>query len=155
MSTDSNTDPYSGYGGQNGYYTDWEAGTASAALALLTYRYYDPAVGRFLTRDPMGYKGGANAYEYVGDGPTNSDDSMGTSEFPIILGGPAGGCLGAILGLSGLNNDPCNDDYNRCIRELDCLSEVLAATAAASAVAFCDGLTDGACTLASRVILAA
>jgi len=29
-------------------------------LDLLTQRYYDPQQGRFVTRDPIGYKGGLN-----------------------------------------------------------------------------------------------
>ncbi len=45
-------DPY-GYKGQVGYYTDGETG-----LILCTFRYYDPATGRWLTRDPIGYAGG-------------------------------------------------------------------------------------------------
>jgi RHS repeat-associated protein len=46
--------PY-GYKGQWGYYTDGETG-----LLLLTHRYLDPAMGRFLTRDPIGFDGGIN-----------------------------------------------------------------------------------------------
>ena len=38
-----------GYGAQFGYYTDVESG-----LCLLTYRYYSPGHGTFLTRDPSG-----------------------------------------------------------------------------------------------------
>ena len=46
-----------GFGGQHGYYTDPETG-----LQLLTHRYYDAGTGRFVTRDPIGYKGGINLY---------------------------------------------------------------------------------------------
>ena len=28
-------------------------------------RYYDPATGRFVTRDPIGYGGGTNLYGYL------------------------------------------------------------------------------------------
>ena len=77
QSTDGNLDPFCGFGGQSGYYTDWETGTAASALEMLGLRYYDPAAGRFLTRDPSGYKGGANLYEYVGNRPTGSDDPSG------------------------------------------------------------------------------
>ena len=35
------TDPYAGYGGLHGYYTDWETG-----LQLCGLRYYDSAAGR-------------------------------------------------------------------------------------------------------------
>jgi len=29
-------------------------------------RYYDPKVGRFVTKDPVGFKDGINLYAYVG-----------------------------------------------------------------------------------------
>ena len=64
-------DPW-GFGAQAGYYTDRETG-----LVLLTHRYYDPAQGRFLTRDPMGYGGGINLYGYVGNSPVNGMDPSG------------------------------------------------------------------------------
>jgi len=66
-------DPYSGYGGLAGYYTDWETG-----LSLLGFRYYDVASGRFLTRDPIGFVGGINLYEYVGNSPIGLVDPAGT-----------------------------------------------------------------------------
>ncbi|MDE2206236.1 MAG: hypothetical protein KGK12_06310, partial [Armatimonadetes bacterium] len=46
------TDPYSGFGAQYGTYSDTETG-----LQLLGYRYYDPAQGRFVNRDPIGMAG--------------------------------------------------------------------------------------------------
>ena len=64
-------DPF-GYGGQSGYYTDVETG-----LIFCTYRYYDPAAGRFVTRDPIGYAGGINLYGYTGNNPVNEDDPDG------------------------------------------------------------------------------
>ena len=44
-----------GFGGQYGYYTDYETN-----LLCLTHRYYDSGTGRFVTRDPIGYNGGIN-----------------------------------------------------------------------------------------------
>jgi RHS repeat-associated protein len=41
------------------------------------YRYYAPHLGRFLNRDPIGYLGGANLYEYVDGRPTVSLHSLG------------------------------------------------------------------------------
>jgi RHS repeat-associated protein len=43
-------------------------------------RYYDPAKGRFLSRDPLGYKDGSNLYWYVKDNPANKIDPLGLSE---------------------------------------------------------------------------
>ncbi|WP_156952681.1 RHS repeat-associated core domain-containing protein [Maridesulfovibrio frigidus] len=34
----------------------------SAGLIIFGYRDYDPAIGRFLTPDPMGYNGGASPF---------------------------------------------------------------------------------------------
>ena len=64
-------DPF-GYGGQAGYYTDVETG-----LILCTHRFYDPSGGRWLTRDPMGYRGGLNLYGYTRNNPSNSIDPAG------------------------------------------------------------------------------
>jgi RHS repeat-associated protein len=40
-------------------------------------RYYDPAAGRFLSEDPIGFGGGANFYRYGLDNPTNFSDPTG------------------------------------------------------------------------------
>ena len=65
-----------GYGAQWGYYTDAETG-----FVLCTHRYYDPARGRWLTRDPVGYAGGRNVYQYVSNGPLTFVDFYGLTEY--------------------------------------------------------------------------
>ena len=41
------------------------------------FRYYDPEIGRYLTRDPIGYGDGLNVYLYVGNNPVNFIDPLG------------------------------------------------------------------------------
>jgi RHS repeat-associated protein len=44
-------------------------------------RYYDPAVGRWLSEDPIGFAAGdTNLARYVGNGPTNARDASGLDE---------------------------------------------------------------------------
>jgi RHS repeat-associated protein len=41
-------------------------------------RFYDPQLGRFISEDPIGFKGGdVNIYTYVGNNPANSTDPSG------------------------------------------------------------------------------
>jgi len=40
-------------------------------------RYYDPAIGRFLQRDPIGIRGGLNVYTYVQNNPMLGVDPSG------------------------------------------------------------------------------
>ena len=42
-------------------------------------RYIDPAVGRFVSEDPIGLDGGINLYAFVGNDPVNGWDPSGTS----------------------------------------------------------------------------
>ena len=78
--------PYPSFGSQYGYYSDSET-----ALELLGYRYYDPAQGRFLNRDPIGMSGGMNVYTYVGNDPAADADPTGL--WAISIGATAIGFL--------------------------------------------------------------
>jgi RHS repeat-associated protein len=48
-----------------------------SGLTYMQARYYDPAIGRFLEADPIGYKGGLNLYTYVGNDPLDRTDPSG------------------------------------------------------------------------------
>jgi RHS repeat-associated protein len=50
----------------------------AAGLDLMGARYYDPAIGRFISQDPLGLASGSvNSYEYAGDDPINANDPGG------------------------------------------------------------------------------
>jgi RHS repeat-associated protein len=46
-------------------------------LYLTLFRAYDPVLGRWISRDPLGEDGGLNVYEYVGSDPLNRIDRYG------------------------------------------------------------------------------
>jgi len=54
-------------------------------------RWYDPAVGRWLSEDPIGFAGGdSNLYRYVGHRVTSLTDAVGEDvhhPYPLYLGG--------------------------------------------------------------------
>jgi RHS repeat-associated protein len=51
---------------------------ADVGLQYNRARWYDPANGRWLSQDPIGFGGGdANLYRYVGNGPTGATDPSG------------------------------------------------------------------------------
>ena len=53
---------------------EWEP---EAALYFNRARFYDPSLGRFISRDPLGENGSVNLYGYVGNGPLNGIDPLG------------------------------------------------------------------------------
>jgi RHS repeat-associated protein len=49
----------------------------ATGLSYYGYRFYSPALRRWLTRDPIGELGGPNLYAFVNDNPVNRVDSVG------------------------------------------------------------------------------
>jgi RHS repeat-associated protein len=56
------------FGGQK----DWDTG-----FIQFKHRWYDANIGRWISRDPIGVKGGINIYNYVKNNPTNISDTKG------------------------------------------------------------------------------
>ena len=48
-------------------------------LVRFGYRDYDPVIGTFISKDPIGFRGGLNLYAYVGNNPVNRKDPSGLS----------------------------------------------------------------------------
>ena len=53
-------------------------------LYYVRNRTYNPVLGRWIQRDPIGYEGGINLYEYVGGKSTGNLDSSGTIVYALI-----------------------------------------------------------------------
>ena len=65
-------------------------------LFYMRARYYDPEVGRFINKDPIGFLGGLNIYAYVENNPVNHIDPeglevllLGRHPFVFRVGRPA------------------------------------------------------------------
>jgi RHS repeat-associated protein len=90
------SDPF-GYIAQAGYYTDRQTG-----LILTTFRYYDPSNGRFINRDPLGYPGGIDLYNYVQNDSESVLDPLGLWGFGVTGGVSSG--VGIFAGAGGSVN---------------------------------------------------
>jgi RHS repeat-associated protein len=75
-----------GYAGAYGYQSTINDTTGVADFPFLHvgHRYYDPALGRFLQRDPIGIRGGFNVYAYVQNSPAIFVDPDGLQEAPAV-----------------------------------------------------------------------
>jgi RHS repeat-associated protein len=71
------TNPYL-YVGELGYYGDADAG-----MYLLTQRWYNPVVGRFVVRDPLKPPNQVNFFHYVSDNPIEYTDPSGMTIAPL------------------------------------------------------------------------
>jgi RHS repeat-associated protein len=82
-------------------------------------RYYDPAIGRFLSEDPIGFDSGdVNFYAYVNNNPVNANDPSGKillnaagAAAGAVYGGIAGSISGTIVGLNTLGPNARFQDY--------------------------------------------
>jgi len=74
-----------------GQYHDSETG-----LHYNRSRYYSPALGRYLSRDPVGFLGGLNLYLYAGNDSINGADPLGLFGWNDALS-IAGGVFAAVV----------------------------------------------------------
>ncbi len=87
--TGTTTLPF-GFDGKSGYETDSDTG-----LMLLGHRFYDPSIGRFLSRDPI--HDGDNDYAYCDNEPVNAVDPSGEAE---SRGNPFRSLMNSFMGQS-------------------------------------------------------
>ncbi len=66
---------------------EWDPETG---LYYYRARYYDPTVGRFISEDPIGFRGGINFYAYVAGSPVNTVDPDGLVPFQVDPKTPMG-----------------------------------------------------------------
>jgi len=79
--TGSNAQPFTWVGGQ-GYQKDSET-----SFYFVRARYYDPAHGQWISRDPLGLAGGdANLYRYCANDPVNKNDPRGMDSIKEVGG---------------------------------------------------------------------
>ncbi len=71
---------YCGYPDKNPFSRDIGTGLndPECELYYVRNRTYSPVLGRWIQRDPIGYAGGINVYEYVGGRPVTAVDPRGT-----------------------------------------------------------------------------
>ena len=78
---------------------------APSSLNLTLYRAYNPALGRWLSRDPIGERGGLNLYGYVFNSPIQLIDRLGL-EVPDDWFDENQGTLGTQRGRDVANQAP-------------------------------------------------
>lgn len=74
---------------------------ADTGLMMMGHRFYEPSgpaggTGRFLNRDPIGFRGGLNLFEYASGSPVSKVDPTGLIPWLGLMVG--GGITGAIVG---------------------------------------------------------
>ena len=77
-STETISNPFK-YVGKFGIITD------TPDLLYMRARYYIPSLGRFISKDPIGFIDGLNLYTYTGNNPINSIDPIGEQSVTEVI----------------------------------------------------------------------
>ncbi len=64
-----------GFSGPAAGVREWD--NAGFGMSLYGYRFYNPDLGRWVNRDPIGERGGVNVYGFVGNEPVTGIDYLG------------------------------------------------------------------------------
>jgi RHS repeat-associated protein len=75
-----------------GQYFDEETG-----LHYNRFRYYSPAIGRYLSRDPVSYLAGLNLYQYSSNNPVNCADPLGLWSWKSVASIAAAVVVGIVV----------------------------------------------------------
>jgi RHS repeat-associated protein len=75
------------------------------ALHYSIARYFDPVLGRYLSRDPLTYLGGLNFYTYAGNDPVNAVDPLGLLTLTprwlrTVVAGVTAAAVGVLVGIA-------------------------------------------------------
>lgn len=83
------------------------SGRETDGLGINYYRarYYNPTTGRFLSEDPIGFRGGINKYAYVGNDPTDFNDPSGRLPVGAVVGAINGAIFGGLGAMAGDDAD--------------------------------------------------
>ncbi len=104
---------------------DWDA---TAAMYFAPFRHYNPSIGRWTMRDPLGMVDGPNLYAYVGGNPIRNVDLLGSTRMPRTGGdvhNHDGSCLNFDKLTSGAGDVHDSLPSGEVITVLKCMSKKL------------------------------
>lgn len=97
----------------------WDRDTG---LVRFGARDYDPRIGRWVTKDPIGLAGGDNIFSYVDSDPINHFDNNGKEKQTTVVSGAANGAVtahylffGASVGAGGAVDSQGNICFTRSV----------------------------------------
>jgi RHS repeat-associated protein len=138
-------------GTQPGYGFTGREWDSEIGLHYYRARYYDPDSGRFITEDPITYRGGVNFYAYVGNNPTTWIDPEGLQAREASAGlavgvcgaASAGTCAAAAAAAAAATAAITCANSPQCRRNVRCLLQLSADLARCTGKGICPGAEQG------------